>query len=123
MDIKNTIIALSALAQESRLKLFKLLIEYGQEGMPAGFIGEKLRIPHNTLSFHLAHLKRAGLVTSRRRGRSIIYAANLKATEKLIDSLVEKCCARAQDSDCALNTQPGCAPVRKSTKKSKASCC
>jgi DNA-binding transcriptional ArsR family regulator len=94
MDIDHAVIALSALSQETRLRVFKLLIEYGNEGTPAGTLSEELAVPHNTLSFHLSHLSHAGLVTSRRQSRSVIYAANCDAIEGLIDYLKENCCIR-----------------------------
>lgn len=84
--------ALAALAQESRLALFRLLVAEGPQGLPAGEIGERLRIPAPTLSFHLAQLARAGLVSSRRDGRSIIYAADFTGMNSLIAYLTENCC-------------------------------
>lgn len=96
MDIDLATTAFGALSQETRLKVFKLLIEYGLEGSPAGKLSEDLGIPHNTLSFHLSHLGHAGLVTSKREGRSIIYAANVKTVESLIQYLKENCCHREQ---------------------------
>ncbi len=100
MDINHAVIALSALSQETRLRVFKLLIEYGPEGTPAGQLSEQLEIPHNTLSFHLSHLSHAGLVKSRRQGRSIIYAANNQAIENLMAFMVENCCSRGKTPDC-----------------------
>ena len=94
MNVNHAVIAFSALSQETRLRVFKLLIEYGNEGTPAGNISEQLGTPHNTLSFHLMHLRHAGLVTSRRQGRSVIYAANCDAIEVLINYLKENCCVR-----------------------------
>jgi DNA-binding transcriptional ArsR family regulator len=88
----NAIEALGALAQESRLAVFRLLVRTGPEGLPAGQIGELLRIPAPTLSFHLAHLSRAGLVTSRREGRSIVYAADFAGMNALLTYLTEDCC-------------------------------
>jgi DNA-binding transcriptional ArsR family regulator len=105
MDLDQAVIAFAALAQETRLRVFKLLIEYGSEGAPAGNLSEQLGIPHNTLSFHLTHLSHAGLVTSQRRGRSILYAANCDAIEALIDYLQDNCCARQVDNTtCQLRT-------------------
>ncbi len=78
MKSKNAIEALAALAQETRLAIFRLLVRQGPDGLPAGTIGERLDIPAPTLSFHLAQLSRAGLVTSRRAGRSILYAADYR---------------------------------------------
>ena len=67
--------AFDALSQETRLRVFRLLVEYGRDGTPAGMLSETLGIPHNTLSFHLAQMSHAGLVLSQREGRSIIYTA------------------------------------------------
>ena len=94
MDIDHAVIAFSALSQETRLRVFKLLIEYGKESTAAGTLSEELKIPHNTLSFHLSHLSHAGLITSKRQERSIIYTANTDAMEKLIGYLNENCCIR-----------------------------
>lgn len=96
MNLDTAIIALSALSQETRLRVFKLLIEYGQGGTSAGTVSEQLNIPHNTLSFHLSHLSHAGLITSRKQGRQIIYAANCKAMGSLLDYLNENCCIREE---------------------------
>ncbi len=84
--------ALSALAQETRLDIFRLLVQKGPKGLPAGEIGEKLKQPSPTLSFHLNQLRFAGLVTSRRVSRSIIYSANYDAMNDLIGYLTENCC-------------------------------
>lgn len=92
MNIQEAIIAFDALSQETRLKAFKLLVEHGPDGAPAGMLSEKLDIPHNTLSFHLNHMSNANLVTSRREGRSIIYTANFAFVQGLIRFLVENCC-------------------------------
>lgn len=86
--------AFSSLSQETRLRVFKLLIEYGTDGLPPGKIAEQLKIPDNTLSFHLSHMSKAGLVTSKKEGRSIIYFADCDAIEDLICFLQENCCAR-----------------------------
>jgi len=109
MDINYAIIALSALSQETRLRVFKLLIEYGTEGAPAGRISEQLDIPHNTMSFHLAHLSHAGLVTSRRVGRSIIYSANHEAMKSLMAFMSDNCCVREKSPKC-------CQPPKKGSK-------
>jgi DNA-binding transcriptional ArsR family regulator len=108
MDINTALNAFAALSQETRLRVFKLLIEYGPEGTPAGSLSEQLSIPHNTLSFHLSHLSHAGLVSSRKLGRSIIYAANCEAIEGLIDYLKENCCSRGQSTStsCVVDCQP-----------------
>lgn len=88
----------SSLSQETRLRVFKLLLEYGREGAVPGKIAEELKIPDNTLSFHLSHMSKAGLVTSRKEGRSITYFANCDLIEDLIKFLQENCCARENKS-------------------------
>lgn len=92
MDIQNALIAFDALSQETRLRVFRLLVECGADGTPAGKISEKLGIPHNTLSFHLSHMSNANLISSRRDGRSIIYSANFEFFTGLIRFMVEDCC-------------------------------
>lgn len=84
--------ALSALAQNSRLAIFRLLVEAGPGGMPAGSIGEKLDLPPATLSFHLAGLTRAGLADSRQDGRFVIYTANFQSMNALVGYLTDNCC-------------------------------
>ena len=92
MELYDAIEALSALAQGSRLKVFRLLVRRGPDGMPAGEIARALKAPPNTMSAHLAILSRAGLVSARKQGRSVIYAVNLEGTRKLLAYLVEDCC-------------------------------
>lgn len=92
MEIKSAIDALAALAQESRLAVFRLLVREGPDGLAAGSIAELLGIPAPTLSFHLGQLSAAGLVVSRRDGRSIIYAANFAGMRELLAFLVDDCC-------------------------------
>lgn len=92
MDIKSALIAFASLSQETRLRVFRLLVEHGPDGAPAGALSESLDIPHNTLSFHLSHMNHSGLVVSRRRGRSIIYSANFQFFNDLIRFMVEDCC-------------------------------
>ncbi len=92
MEKSTAIAALAALAQESRLDVFRLLVQAGVEGLPPGQIGERLGLPSATLSFHLSQLKRAGLVTFRREGRSLIYAAEYPAMNELLGYLTENCC-------------------------------
>ena len=94
MDEQTIIAALSALAQESRLRVFRLLVTAGPSGMAAGQIAEELAITPNTLSFHLSHLKNAGLVSVRREGRSLIYSAEYGHARAVIDFLMESCCSR-----------------------------
>jgi ArsR family transcriptional regulator, arsenate/arsenite/antimonite-responsive transcriptional repressor len=92
MDIKKALVAFNALSQDTRLRVFRLLVEYGEPGAPAGALSEALHIPHNTLSFHLSHMSHAGLVVSRREGRSVIYCANFEFFSGLIRYMVEDCC-------------------------------
>jgi ArsR family transcriptional regulator, arsenate/arsenite/antimonite-responsive transcriptional repressor len=84
--------ALGALAQETRIDIFRILVQAGPEGLPAGAIGERLGLPSPTLSFHLNQLRFAGLVTSRRESRSIIYSANFKTMNQVVAYLTENCC-------------------------------
>ncbi len=95
--------ALSALANDSRLAIFRLLIQEGTDGLPAGEVGQRLDIPANALSFHLTRLRYAGLVTSQRNGRQIIYAADYEGMQELMGFLTENCCQSASEgcsSDC-----------------------
>lgn len=110
MDIKHAINAFTALSQETRLKVFKILIEYGSSGAAAGTISDRLGIPHNTLSFHLSHLTQAGLITAQKDGRSMIYAANVASIEELISYLRENCCINeeGQQSSCKTTQNEGC---------------
>jgi ArsR family transcriptional regulator, arsenate/arsenite/antimonite-responsive transcriptional repressor len=92
MEPSRIVAALAALAQETRLAIFRLLVEAGPDGLAAGVIAERLALPAPTLSFHLAQLSRAGLVASRRAGRSILYAAHFPAMQALIAALTDSCC-------------------------------
>jgi len=92
MDTKQTLAALSALAQESRLAVFRLLVQVGPEGMAASKIGERLDIAPSSLSFHLKELSHAGMISSRQDGRFVIYSADIDAMNGLIGFLTENCC-------------------------------
>ncbi|MCX4188017.1 ArsR/SmtB family transcription factor [Methylophaga sp. OBS4] len=94
MEIQQAIIIFDALSQETRLRAFRLLVAAGPEGLPAGAISEQLSTPHNTMSFHLNHLFNAGIVTSRKVGRSVIYAANFDEMRELIGFMVKDCCSQ-----------------------------
>ncbi len=109
MKNEDAVSALSALAHEHRLAVFRLLVQAGPEGAPAGAIGEALDLPPSSLSFHLAHLLRAGVVAQRRDGRSLIYSADFDAMNGLIGFLTENCCGGR-----------GCAPVVQPQSKTKA---
>jgi ArsR family transcriptional regulator len=109
MDQKGAIAALGALAQETRLALFRLLVTCGPEGLPAGVIAERLGVPPSSLSFHLHQLAHAGLITQRRSSRQLIYAAEYGTMNDLLAYLSENCCGR--DAVCAPLCDPaaGCA--------------
>jgi len=98
MEMFNALEAFSSLSQETRLRVFKVLIEYGREGAVPGKIAKDLRIPDNTLSFHLSHMNKAGLLSSKKTGRSITYFANCGLIEDLIGFLQENCCVRETKS-------------------------
>ena len=94
-NTESIVEALGALAQENRLTLFRLLIQAGNAGLAAGAIAQALGIPNSSLSFHLAHLTRAGLIRQRRDGRSLIYTADYEAMNALVGFLMENCCGGA----------------------------
>ena len=112
MKPASAIEALAALAQEHRLALFRLLVRAGDNGMAAGAIAENLGVPNSSLSFHLAQLRKAGLILQERRHRSLIYRANYPAMNALLGYLTENCCAGAAcEADAACETET---PARKS---------
>ena len=96
MDIKSAVLQLSSIAQEARLEIFRLLVQAGSNGLSAGNIGETLKIPASTLSFHLKELSHAGLINSRQESRFIYYSANYEAMVGLIAYLTENCCGGSQ---------------------------
>jgi ArsR family transcriptional regulator len=104
MEKKQAVIALGALAQDNRLDVFRLLIEAGPDGLPAGEVAEALGLAPNTLTFHFDRLRAAGLVTVRREGRSMIYAARFETMNSLLGYLTENCCGGAPEK---------CAPLRR----------
>ena len=95
MENTAAIAALGALAQETRLDVFRLLVERGPEGLPAGAIAHTLDIPAATLSFHLKALKEAGMVQRARKGRALVYAADFPRMEALLRFLTDNCCQGA----------------------------
>ena len=95
METKRAVQALGALAQDTRLGIFRLLVQAGPQGMAAGQIGEKLELAPATLSFHLAGLTRAGLARSRQEGRFVIYSAEFETVNGLVAFLSENCCGGA----------------------------
>lgn len=102
MQSAQAVESLSALAQEHRLALFRLLVQAGEDGMAAGAIAERLGVPNSSLSFHLAQLSRAGLIGQERRSRSIIYRADYAAMNALVAYLMENCCAGSECAPAAL---------------------
>jgi DNA-binding transcriptional ArsR family regulator len=110
MEKSQAVAALAALAQDSRLDVFRLLVEAGPEGMPAGQVAEALGLAPNTLTFHFDRLRSAGLVTVRREGRSMIYAAQYDAMNALLGFLTDNCCQGAPEK---------CAPATCKPTKSK----
>lgn len=94
MELFSALEAFASLSQETRLRVFKLLIEHGRDGVVPSAIASELKIPDNTLSFHLSHMNKAGLVTAKKEGRSITYFANTAHIKKLIAFLEMNCCAK-----------------------------
>ena len=102
METLDPVAALAALAQNNRLDVYRLLVQAGPQGMPAGSVAGALKLAPNTLTFHFDRLRQAGLVTVRRQGRSMIYAARYETMNGLIAYLTENCCGGAPEQ---------CAPV------------
>jgi ArsR family transcriptional regulator, arsenate/arsenite/antimonite-responsive transcriptional repressor len=98
METTDAVTALAALAQDSRLNVFRLLVQAGPEGLPAGEVASTLDLAPNTLTFHFDRLRSAGLVAVRREGRSMIYAARFETMNALLAYLTENCCKGAPES-------------------------
>lgn len=105
METKSAITALAALAQESRLAIFRLLVVVGPEGLAASKIAEQLEVPSSSLSFHLKELSHAGLIMARQDGRFIIYSANFAVMNELLGFLTESCCG---GNPCSTNSTLAC---------------
>jgi ArsR family transcriptional regulator len=116
MEKTEAVAALAALAQDNRLDVFRLLVQAGPEGMPAGAVAETLDLAPNTLTFHFDRLRSAGLVTSRRDGRSIIYAARYERMDGLVAFLTENCCGGVPCLPDATSKSTACKPARKRAK-------
>lgn len=110
MDIQSAVLQLSSIAQEARLQIFRLLVQAGPDGLPAGSIGESLHIPASTLSFHLKELSHADLISARPVSRYIYYSANYQTMNALLAYLTENCCVGM--ADCT--SSPACKPTIKS---------
>ena len=113
MTAQKAVAALSALAHEHRLAAFRLLVEAGFEGLPAGAVAERLDVPPSSLTFHLQQLLRAELVSQRRLSRQLIYAANFEAMNALVGYLTENCCGQSAGESCAAVV---CTPAVRSVK-------
>jgi DNA-binding transcriptional ArsR family regulator len=111
MEKTDAIVALAALAQDNRLDVFRLLVRAGPEGMPAGAVAEALGLAPNTLTFHFDRLRTAGLVTVRRDGRSMIYAARYGTMNDLLGFLTDNCCGGVSCTPAV-----ACKPARKRSK-------
>jgi ArsR family transcriptional regulator len=92
MEMKEAVVTLAALAQDTRLSIFRLLVQVGPEGIPVGQVGEELQVAPATLSFHLKELYHAGLISSRQEGRFIYYSANFESMTALMTFLTQNCC-------------------------------
>ena len=106
MKTSDVINALGALAHEYRLAIYRLLVEQGAEGLPAGIIGERVGLVPSSLTFHLQSLQRAGLITQLRASRQLIYSADYRVMNELVGYLTDKCCSVSGET-CA----PDCNPV------------
>ena len=111
MEKTLAVTALAALAQDNRLDVYRLLVQAGPEGMPAGAVAEALGLAPNTLTFHFDRLRMAGLVTVRREGRSMIYAAQFDTMNALLGFLTENCCGGVACTPAVV-----CKPARKRAK-------
>ena len=117
MEKVDAVAALAALAQDNRLDVFRLLVQAGPEGMPAGKVAEALDLAPNTLTFHFDRLRQAGLVTVRRDGRSMIYAARFETMNGLLAFLTDNCCQGLA----AACTPAACKPAKPTRKKERVS--
>ena len=112
MKTKSVIAALAALAQESRLAVFRLLVQAGPEGMAASKIAERLDIPASSLSFHLKELMHADMVSQKKEGRSLIYSVNFNTMNGLLTFLTENCCG---GNPCASRSSTACSTEKEKT--------
>jgi DNA-binding transcriptional ArsR family regulator len=118
MKTPDVIEALGALAHEHRLAVYRLLVQRGPQGLPAGAVGEGIGLVPSSLTFHLQALQRAGLILQRREGRQLIYSADFDAMNGLVGYLTENCCA-GSDQACATACKPAAANATKVRNKSR----
>lgn len=114
MNTAHAVGALAALAHEHRLGAYRLLVEAGPDGLNASTVASEMNLPPSSLTFHLQHLHRAGLITQSRNGRQLIYAADFNVMNALVGFLTENCCGRGAAA-CA----PDCAPARAKSRTKK----
>lgn len=119
MQADRVIASLGAIAHEHRLAVYRMLVERGPDGLPAGLIADRLGVPPSSLTFHLQQLLHAGLVTQRRVGRQLIYAADFAAMNGLIAYLTENCCGAATGAACGPVCKPG-VPERRAIRRRSA---
>ncbi|HEX4193692.1 MAG TPA: metalloregulator ArsR/SmtB family transcription factor [Stellaceae bacterium] len=112
MDVAKVVNALGALAHEHRLRIFRMLVERGPEGLSAGVIAERLGLPPSSLTFHLHQLMNAGLITQRRLSRQLMYAADFSAMTELLGYLTENCCAESAVGSLACLPRKTVTPAR-----------
>ena len=118
VDVKDAVDALAALAHEHRLKVYRMLVEAGPDGLSAGAIAQKLKMPPSSLTFHLQHLHRADLITQQRNSRQLIYAADFAVMDGLLEYLTENCCAGSAAA-CATKCKPAAAVAKKGPRRSQ----
>ena len=117
MDVKDAVDALAALAHEHRLKVYRMLVEAGPGGLSAGAIAQQLKMAPSSLTFHLQHLHRTGLITQQRNSRQLIYAADFSIMNGLVDYLTENCCAGSAAA-CDTKCKPAAATVKRPARRS-----
>lgn len=116
METNHAVVALGALAHEYRLGIYRLLVEQGPDGLPAGAIGEAVGLAPSSLTFHLQNLQRAGLIVQRRESRNLVYSVDFEVMNSLVGYLTENCCAGSGGS-CATECKP--ASSSKTRKRAK----
>lgn len=121
MKAPEAVTALAALAHENRLAVYRLLVEAGPEGLPAGEIATRLKLPPSSLTFHLQALQRAGLISQQRMSRQLIYAADFGTMNGLVGYLTENCCAGSASADCGTKCTPATTERPTTTRKTRRS--